>query len=113
MSVTFEGVVVNYGKGSSKVNALNNANVRVPAGGGIYGLLGPSGCGKTTFLLSCLELVKPDKGEIRIFGQKPGSRSLGVPGSNVGTALHCFIQLLIIVILLPFDNFQGFLTNGP
>ncbi len=87
MSVTFEGVVVNYGKGSNKVIALDHANVRVPAGGGIYGLLGPSGCGKTTFLLSCLELVKPDKGEIQIFGQKPGSRGLGVPGSNVGRVI--------------------------
>jgi ABC-2 type transport system ATP-binding protein len=92
MSITFEGVVVNYGKGSNVVNALDHANLRVPSGGGIYGLLGPSGCGKTTFLLSCLELVKPDKGKIRIFGQKPGSRGLGVPGSNVGTALLSFTR---------------------
>jgi ABC-type multidrug transport system ATPase subunit len=84
MAVTFQGVVVNFGKGSTKVKALDNANVTVPGGGGIYGLLGPSGCGKTTFLLCCLDLVTPAEGQIHIFGKKPGQQGLGVPGSSVG-----------------------------
>jgi ABC-type transporter Mla maintaining outer membrane lipid asymmetry ATPase subunit MlaF len=84
MAVTFTDVVVSYGKGSSRIRALDHANVTVPDGGGIYGLLGPSGCGKTTFLSACLNLVRPDEGQIRIFGSKPGQCGLGIPGSNVG-----------------------------
>ena len=90
MALIFEGVVVDFGKGSGKVRALDHANVTVPGGGGIYGLLGPSGCGKTTFLLCCLDLVTPDEGKIQIFGKKPGQQGLGVPGNNVGECVGNF-----------------------
>ena len=58
-AVTFQDVVVTFGKGRSSINALDGVNIEVPDGGGIFGLLGPSGCGKTTFLLTSLKLVNP------------------------------------------------------
>ncbi len=33
----------------------------------IFGLLGPNGAGKTTTIRMLLDIIKPDKGEIRVF----------------------------------------------
>ncbi|CAG2115275.1 unnamed protein product, partial [Medioppia subpectinata] len=48
----------------------------------IYGLLGPSGCGKTTLLKCILGRLKPDSGDICIFGDKPSK--CHIPGAGVG-----------------------------
>lgn len=37
-----------------------------------YGLLGASGCGKTTILSIIVGMRNLDKGEILVFGAKPG-----------------------------------------
>jgi ABC-2 type transport system ATP-binding protein len=37
--------------------------------GDVYGFLGPNGAGKSTTLRCLLSLIRPDKGDIRIFGQ--------------------------------------------
>lgn len=39
--------------------------------GDFLGLIGPNGGGKSTLLKVMLGLIKPDRGEVRIFGQKP------------------------------------------
>lgn len=39
--------------------------------GEIFGLLGPNGAGKTTTLKLMLALLRPDAGEVRLFGQAP------------------------------------------
>ncbi|BBH23658.1 bacitracin ABC transporter ATP-binding protein [Paenibacillus baekrokdamisoli] len=48
------------------------------ARGQIYGFLGPNGAGKTTLMRMLLNIVKPDSGEIEIFGEllKPTSVEL-------------------------------------
>ena len=38
--------------------------------GEIYGFLGPNGAGKTTIMKMMLNLIKPNSGEIEIFGEK-------------------------------------------
>ncbi len=50
--------------------AVQNINLALKAGE-ITGLLGPNGCGKTTLIKSIAGLLQPDKGEIKINGQKP------------------------------------------
>lgn len=47
---------------------LNNLNIQVPKGS-IYGFLGPNGAGKSTTLRNILGLLKPQKGEVQIFGK--------------------------------------------
>jgi len=48
--------------------AVNNLNLSVPAGG-VYGFLGPNGAGKTTAIRMLLGLIRPNAGEVRLFGQ--------------------------------------------
>jgi len=43
--------------------------------GEIIGFLGPNGAGKTTTLRMALGLIKPDAGEIKLFGGEPGDES--------------------------------------
>lgn len=49
--------------------ALDHFNLTVTEGE-IFGLLGPNGSGKTTTINCILSLLKYDKGDIKIFGQK-------------------------------------------
>jgi ABC-2 type transport system ATP-binding protein len=63
--------------------AVNNVDLRVDEGE-VYGILGPNGAGKTTFLRMLFGLIRPDEGELRVFGRSwsaEGPRALdGVAG---------------------------------
>jgi len=48
--------------------AINNISLRVPSGT-IYGLLGPNGAGKSTTLKIIAGILRPEEGEVKIFGQ--------------------------------------------
>jgi len=48
---------------------LDDLNFRLTMGERV-GIIGPNGCGKTTLLYLIMGLLKPAKGEIRIFGKK-------------------------------------------
>ena len=52
--------------------ALENVDLAVPAGS-IVGLVGENGTGKTTTIKAALGLVRPDAGEIRLFGEPAAS----------------------------------------
>ncbi|MEO7276912.1 MAG: ATP-binding cassette domain-containing protein [Sphingomicrobium sp.] len=51
--------------------AVDGLSLEVPRGS-IYGFLGANGAGKTTTLRLVLGLLRPDKGEIRLFGERSG-----------------------------------------
>lgn len=48
---------------------VDDVNIHVKKGE-IYGFVGPNGAGKSTVLKMLLNLVKPDSGEVKIFGKK-------------------------------------------
>ena len=48
--------------------AVNDLNLSVPEGG-VYGFLGPNGAGKTTAIRMLLGLIRPNAGEVHLFGQ--------------------------------------------
>ncbi|MET8050714.1 alpha/beta fold hydrolase [Streptosporangium sp. NPDC005286] len=54
--------------------------------GQVLGLLGPNGAGKTTTLRMLMGLIRPDGGEIRIFGHRV------VPGAPVLSRLGSFVE---------------------
>lgn len=49
--------------------AVNNLEIRVPEGK-VYGFLGRNGSGKTTTIRMIMGLIKPDCGNIKIFGKE-------------------------------------------
>lgn len=57
-----------YGKG--KIKALDAVDLTIETGE-IVGLIGPNGSGKTTIVGCLLGLLKPDSGEVKIFGKSP------------------------------------------
>lgn len=48
---------------------VSNVNMKIKKGE-IYGFLGPNGAGKTTIMKMMTNLIKPNGGEINIFGEK-------------------------------------------
>ncbi|MFI1966136.1 alpha/beta fold hydrolase [Streptomyces pathocidini] len=72
-----------YAKSADRY-AVRDLSFRVERGQ-VLGLLGPNGAGKTTTLRMLMGLIRPDAGEIRIFGQavRPGAPVLSRVGSFV------------------------------
>ncbi|MEU5524062.1 alpha/beta fold hydrolase [Streptomyces sp. NPDC047860] len=64
--------------------AVQNLSFRVEKGQ-VLGLLGPNGAGKTTTLRMLMGLIRPDGGEIRVFGHaiRPGAPVLSRVGAFV------------------------------
>jgi ABC-2 type transport system ATP-binding protein len=57
--------------------ALNGLNLEVPAGS-IFGFLGRNGAGKTTTIKLLIGMLKPDRGDARVFGLPCGDSSASV-----------------------------------
>jgi ABC-2 type transport system ATP-binding protein len=47
--------------------AVDDLNLLAPEAG-VYGFLGPNGAGKTTTIRMLLGLIRPNAGEVRLFG---------------------------------------------
>jgi ABC-2 type transport system ATP-binding protein len=62
-AVSLNGLQKSFGE----VRAVNNLSVTVPPAS-VYGFLGPNGAGKTTTLRMIMNIIHPDSGDIRIFG---------------------------------------------
>lgn len=62
-ALEFEGV----SKSFAEKNVIREISFSVERGE-IFGLLGPNGAGKTTLIRLLLDIIKPDSGEIRVFG---------------------------------------------
>jgi len=72
----------NYGD----FQAVNDLEIRVPAGK-VYGFLGRNGSGKTTTIRMIMGLIKPDNGNIKIFGQEIG-RNRSEYLADIGTIIE-------------------------
>ncbi|NEA61447.1 alpha/beta fold hydrolase [Streptomyces sp. SID12488] len=72
-----------YAKSSDRY-AVRDVSFRVEKGQ-VLGLLGPNGAGKTTTLRMLMGLIRPDGGEIRVFGHaiRPGAPVLSRVGAFV------------------------------
>lgn len=70
-AIAFLSVSKGFGRGSGAVQALDGLSLSIPRGV-VYGLLGPNGAGKSTLLRILAGLLRPDRGEITIFGEAAG-----------------------------------------
>jgi len=77
------GLSKRYAKSADRY-AVRELSFRVEPGQ-VLGLLGPNGAGKTTTLRMLMGLIRPDEGEIRIFGEavRPGAPVLSRVGAFV------------------------------
>jgi ABC-2 type transport system ATP-binding protein len=77
------GLTKRYSRSADRY-AVRDLSFRVERGQ-VLGLLGPNGAGKTTTLRMLMGLIRPDGGEIRVFGQviRPGAPVLSRVGSFV------------------------------
>lgn len=77
------GLGKRYARSSDRY-AVRDLSFRVEKGQ-VLGLLGPNGAGKTTTLRMLMGLIKPDAGEIRVFGHaiRPGAPVLSRVGAFV------------------------------
>jgi ABC-2 type transport system ATP-binding protein len=60
--------VENLVKHYARVKAVDGVSFTVDQGE-IFGLLGPNGAGKTTIIRTMMDIIKPDKGAIKLLGQ--------------------------------------------
>lgn len=70
-AIEVKNMTVSYGP----VPALLDISLSVPKGQ-LVGVIGPNGSGKSTLIKSILGFVKPDVGDVRIFGQ-PADAAIG------------------------------------
>src|SRR5437870_13558696 len=54
--------------------AVDELSLSIPQGV-IYGLLGPNGAGKTTTIRMVMDILRPDGGAVRLFGEPGGGRA--------------------------------------
>lgn len=69
IAIRIENLHKHFGRRRSKrVQAVKNLNLEV-ATGQVYGFLGPNGAGKTTTIRMLLDLIRPNQGDVYLFGQ--------------------------------------------
>jgi ABC-2 type transport system ATP-binding protein len=66
-------------KSFGSVRAVDGLSLAVPQGA-VYGFLGPNGAGKTTTLRMIMDIIRPDSGQIRLFGEPASSSARGRVG---------------------------------
>lgn len=88
--VDLRGVTVRFGSGRNAMTALDDVTLQI-APGETLGLVGESGSGKSTVARVVLSLVKPDAGDVRVFGHllaRTGRRERRKLQGGIGVALQ-------------------------
>jgi putative ABC transport system ATP-binding protein len=67
LAVRCRGITKTFGQTAKEIRAVDGVDIDVMAGEMTF-LVGPSGCGKTTLISVIAGALKPDKGEINVFG---------------------------------------------
>ena len=87
--IQIENLAYAYGR----AEAVHDLSLKVQPGR-CYGLFGRNGAGKTTTMKCLLNLLRPQRGQLRVFGLDPATARRGVvarrqaPAGMVGWAHH-------------------------
>ncbi|HUB78878.1 MAG TPA: ATP-binding cassette domain-containing protein [Bryobacteraceae bacterium] len=71
--------VENVTKTFGDTAAVDQVSLTVPEGA-VYGFIGPNGSGKTTTMRMIVNIIYPDSGTIRVFGEQFGATRTGLIG---------------------------------
>src|SRR5436309_4277519 len=81
--------------------SVDELSLSIPQGV-IYGLLGPNGAGKTTTIRMVMDILRPDGGAVRLFGEPGGGRAhserIGYPPEERG--LYRKMRVLDVLVFL-------------
>lgn len=72
LAVKFEGVRKTYRSKNGPVEAIRGIDLEIPEGQ-IFGFAGPNGAGKSTTIKILVGLLRPDEGNVEIFGHPSAS----------------------------------------
>ncbi|MCL2114027.1 ABC transporter ATP-binding protein [Lactococcus protaetiae] len=89
-----------------KIPVLNQLSLELKKGE-IVGLIGPSGAGKSTFINALLGMVKPNVGEIKIFGKEIPNRQIMAKIGFMAQSDALFTELTGRQNLEFFGSLQG------
>jgi ABC-2 type transport system ATP-binding protein len=101
MVLSFEGLEKSYGQ----TVALRGVTFDVPAGQ-IFGLLGPNGAGKSTLIRVLMDIIRPDAGTVRVFGEPRRREHLDRLG-YLPEERGLYTKLRVIDILTYFGALKG------
>jgi ABC-2 type transport system ATP-binding protein len=99
----------NVCKSFGTVRAVDGLSVQVPQGC-VYGFLGPNGAGKTTTLRMIMDIIRPDSGTIRLFGEpasSPARNRVGYMPEERGL----YRKMTVVAVLEYFGTLKG-MTAG-
>jgi ABC-2 type transport system ATP-binding protein len=104
-ALALTGVVKSYG---GEARALDGVDLDAVAGR-VLALLGPNGAGKSTLVSLAAGLMRPDTGDVRVYGEDPAApgarvrRTIGLAPQEIGV----YPQLTVTANLRAFAELHG------
>jgi ABC-2 type transport system ATP-binding protein len=97
--------LIDVNKTFGSTRAVNDVSLVVPQGA-VYGFIGPNGSGKSTTMRMIVNIIYPDSGTIRVFGDPPrgGTGRIGYLPEERGLYRRMNVQALL--------EFHGELRGG-
>jgi ABC-2 type transport system ATP-binding protein len=92
-------------KSFGPVRAVDGLSLRVPQGA-VYGFLGPNGAGKTTTLRMIMDIIRPDSGDIRLFGEPASLFARGRVG-YMPEERGLYRKMTVVAVLRYFGSLKG------
>jgi ABC-2 type transport system ATP-binding protein len=99
--LSFDALDKSYGR----TVALRGVTFDVPAGE-IFGLLGPNGAGKSTLIRVLMDIIRPDAGTVRVFGEPRRREHLDRLG-YLPEERGLYTKLRVIDVLTYFGALKG------
>lgn len=99
--LSYDNVVKSYGS----TVALRGVSFDVEAGE-IFGLLGPNGAGKSTLIRILMDIIRPDSGEVRVFGERRRRDHLDRMG-YLPEERGLYTKLTVIDVMVYFGALKG------
>jgi ABC-2 type transport system ATP-binding protein len=99
--VSFDNLAKTYGR----TMALRGVSFDVHAGE-IFGLLGPNGAGKSTLIRILMDIIRPDSGEVRVFGESRRREHLDRLG-YLPEERGLYTKLSVVDVMTYFGSLKG------
>jgi ABC-2 type transport system ATP-binding protein len=99
--LAYDNVAKSYGS----TVALRGVSFEVGAGE-IFGLLGPNGAGKSTLIRILMDIIRPDSGEVRVFGEPRRREHLDRLG-YLPEERGLYTKLTVVDVMVYFGALKG------